>query len=63
MDWLFIPLGNAIKWSFQFIEAAGMNFNWLMILVGAGLMVYWVSRMVKDGMANDKGVYRPEQDH
>jgi hypothetical protein len=55
MDWLFIPLGKAIKSSFQFLELAGMNFNWTMILVGTALGVYWIKELLSE--KNDKGYY------
>lgn len=57
MDWLFRPLGDFIVWTFQFIEMAGMNFNYLMILVGAGLLLFWIFKMMKYGN-NDKGLYK-----
>lgn len=56
MDWLFVPLGNFIQWTFQFIEMAGMNFNILMILVGTALILYWVLQMMKH--KDDKGLYK-----
>jgi len=60
MDWLFIPLGNSIKWSFQFLEMAGMKYNLLMILAGTGLTIYWVLQMLKNKQSEDKGVFRPK---
>jgi hypothetical protein len=56
MDWLFVPLGNFIQWTFQFIELAGMNFNYLIILIGMGLTVYWVMQMLK--AKDDKGFFK-----
>jgi len=56
MDWLFIPLGKSIVWSFQFIELASMKFNYFMILVGTALAVYWVKELM--GEKNDKGIYK-----
>jgi hypothetical protein len=56
MDWLFVPLGNFIQWTFQFIEMAGMNFNILMILVGTALTLYWVLQMMKH--KDDKGLFK-----
>ena len=60
MGWLFIPLGNCIKSSFQFLEMAGMNYNLLMIAAGTGLTVYWVLQMIKNKQSEDKGVFRPK---
>jgi hypothetical protein len=60
MGWLFIPLGNGIKSSFQFLEMAGMNYNLLMIAAGTGLTVYWVLQMNKNKQSEDKGVFRPK---
>ncbi len=56
MDWLFVPLGNFIKWTFQFIELAGMKFNILMILIGTALTAYWVLQMLKH--KDDKGLFK-----
>lgn len=57
MDWLFRPLGDFFVWTFQFIELAGMNFNYLIILIGMGLMLYWIFQMFKN-RKNDKGFYK-----
>lgn len=56
MDWLVRPLGAGIEWTFQFLEMANWNFNWLMIGVGAALCVYWFKVMLSE--KDDKGIYR-----
>jgi phage pi2 protein 07 len=61
MDWLFIPLGNGIKWSFQFLEMASMKYNLVMIAAGTGLTIYWVMQMLKNKQSEDKGVFRPKK--
>lgn len=47
MDWLFIPLGNLIQKSFLVLEKLNMGFNWLIILAGSTLTIWWMLQMLK----------------
>lgn len=59
MDWLFNPLADFFLWSFTLIEAAGMNLNYVLILIGFALILYWFLQIIKNGK-NDKGFFKKE---
>ncbi|MCZ2443785.1 MAG: hypothetical protein LC101_08445 [Flavobacteriales bacterium] len=56
MDWLFVPLGKFFVWTFQFIEMAGMNFDYVLIGIIFLLFIYWITQMF--GHKTDKGFYK-----
>lgn len=56
MDWLFVPLGKFFVWTFQFIEMAGMNFDYVLIGIIFLLFIYWIAQMF--GHKTDKGFYK-----
>lgn len=49
MSWtdFIYGLGEFLTWSFQVLPALGNSMNWLIILVGATMMAWWIRRMTK----------------
>lgn len=48
MSWtdIILGLGDFLTWSFQILPILGNNVNWLIILVGAVMAAWWISKMI-----------------
>jgi tellurite resistance protein TehA-like permease len=40
-------LGDFFWWAFQGLEILGNNFNWLLIIIGFVMTIWWILQLVK----------------
>lgn len=58
MSWneVIYGIGDFFWWAFGGLEALGNNFNGFLIVVGAIMIAWWISRLIKfSGEANENG--------
>lgn len=39
-------IGDFFWWTFEILEVLGNNFNWFLILVGAVMIGWWITKLI-----------------
>lgn len=46
-------IGSFLEWTFELLPILGNSFNWVIIIIGFALMLYWIREMIGHSRAGE----------